>query len=974
MGVEVRLFGQPRWSGPQREGPFPSGGRGALLIYLAYHGHWVPRAELAFLLWPERSDGAARTNLRQLLRRTSALEPALESDDERLRWRATTDIQEFRNALGRRDWAAALPAADFCVGFRGPVSAGFDAWLDQEREALARAWREAMARRAQTLERAGDPAESAALWRRLLDLDPLAEDVLQAYLRACARRGERQRGLEAYAAFVHRLHEELGLDPLPETAAIAQNLRAGSVPPPGDSGEPRTERLPMVLLRPPGLVGRAAALAAARATSRPVVLVAGEAGIGKSRLLESLAPHAPLLACREDAAGEPLHPLPPLLLELSERGELAPLGHYREDLNRFLPELGPAPPAPDPQSGRLRLLEALMRALELAAGEGATVVVDDLQWADAATLELLQVVAGRGRLRIYGAYRRHQVGEALAATLRSLTAATLLETIELEALSATELRELLAQLSGRESGPARFAGWLHRASGGNPMFALEALKALFERGDLRSDTRGWHTLLDDITDDYRELRVPRRIGQLVGGRIALLPEGVRRVLESAAVLGDPVDPGRLGEMAGLSAWSVLEALETLEGGGLLRDGAFHHDLTREAVLEAMTPERRQGLHRRAAATTPPERHLERAEHLWSGGDRNTAVAAWQQGAADLAKRGLQAQAIPVLRRALEQAQTEGPGLRLAVELARALTAVGELDEAEALLAQLLTASAEPELRVAALSAWSDLLEARGRRREIPAVLAEALALVPTGAEARFDVANLRVKQAYYRDDLEAAHGLLRARLERGGGASDETRLTLLTDLGVVLDNLERLEEGAAVHLEAARLARRLGARYQLVSIVTSYLHNCNLRGRPEEALALAERALAGADFEVTTLRNNLLAAYLQLGNDADAERHARALIAEAADPNFRGAGHARLARLLHRLGRHREAETEIERAAAELPAMSIDAAIARVAIELLELGGDRHRRAARRAAEGVLAAGRLRESFRRKIEEALGVG
>ena len=292
----------------------------------------------------------------------------------------------------------------------------------------------------------------------------------------------------------------------------------------------RAAPLPEALRGSPQLVGRDAERARLRAALPGWVLLSGEAGIGKSHLLRSALPQARWLSCSEGLRGVPYHPLMALL-----RREPPPdVGAYNEDLARVLPEGYPhlTPPPLDPHSARLRLLEAFARALTEG---GRPLVVDDVQWADPATLEWLTYLRGRPGLSLVIAYRLEEE-QSLARSLGEWRLGAL--ELKLEALDVEAVGQWLRSLIGRPDVPYQFAAWLHRHSGGHPLYILETLRSLFEAGVLREGAHDWHADLDRRTRDYAELPPPPKLRQLIVARLERLAPPTRRFLEALSVVGD----------------------------------------------------------------------------------------------------------------------------------------------------------------------------------------------------------------------------------------------------------------------------------------------------------------------------------------------------------------------------------------------------------------------------------------------------
>src|SRR5690606_6899837 len=404
-----------------------------------------------------------------------------------------------------------------------------------------------------------------------------------------------------------------------------------------------------------------------------------------------------------------------------------PLGDYRDDLARLLPEAlpGQRPPPADPSTAKARLLEALARFLELAfpPGDGPfDLLFDDLQWADDGTLELLAFLAGRRRLRLLGAFRRYEEGPRLTEALAALASARAVTLVDLEPLDEAGLRRLLAQLMGADEGPPAFSRWLHRSSAGNVMFALETLRSLFESGVLRLEGGAWSTELDAITRDYGELETPRAIAEVVQRRAARLSGAAHRVLQAAAVLGSGLAPATLARVTGLSEWAALDALEELERSGMLAGDAFRHDLLRQSVYRGLPAARRRLLHGRVAHALDAEAQpIVVAEHLLAAGELEDAAPPLLRAVERLERQGLADQAIALLERSVAAAERERPGhavaWRLKAALARVCRTAARPERAMALAEEVLASAPNAAVAAAALETKAGLLLSLGRLEE-----------------------------------------------------------------------------------------------------------------------------------------------------------------------------------------------------------------------------------------------------------------
>ena len=599
----LRLLGRPAIDNR----PLPADRRGGLLCFLAFSGEWVSREQLSGLFWPDTDQGSARRNLRQLLSRTKRLDgtEGLELTTEMVRWQVVSDLSLFREALAGNDWLLALERyyGEFLHGFTVDDSIGFDSWLSLEREQLRSVYREAALRGAILLESSGRYEEAGKHLAAILDGDPLAEDVLQLYLRSLYLTGRRDTALLAYHRFEQLLEAEVGMAPLQQTVELVRAIRAAQpladMPLTGNEG---VQRVPLKILRPPRLVGRDTAVAAALTATTPLVVVTGEAGIGKSRMLEELAPQAPVLRCRESLAAVPFQPLVTLVRDyLDSGGERPELGGYQEDVARLVPELtaGEAPPASVLPQDKSRLLAAVARLLERIVAERGSrpfgLVIDDLQWADNSTVELLALLVERGAMRVLGAYRHDEPTARLETALRESRRAGKVVEIELRGLSDADLGDLLAGLND-SPGSARLGQWLHTRTGGNPMFVLETLRSLHDSGRLPGAGASWQELADSL--DGQELPPTAAVADVINARVGRLGEMALRTLQAAAVVAEDIEPRLLAQICGLSEWAVADALAEAEANGLLSADGFRHDLIRQSVYRAIPAGRITLLHSR----------------------------------------------------------------------------------------------------------------------------------------------------------------------------------------------------------------------------------------------------------------------------------------------------------------------------------------------------------------------------------------
>ncbi len=957
MNPIVRLLGGDDAGGEQ----LPADKRGALLAYLAYDGGWLNRERLAFLFWPDTDEAGARRNLRQLLNRVRALHLSVppEIETQRLRWTVPTDVAAFRQAYARQTWAEviALYRGELLQGFPLDGASGFGAWLELERENLRQAYRRAVERAAEALEEAGDHAAAAELLTPLLNGEELAEEALQAYMRNAYLAGQRDHALAAYRRFAARLEDELALEPLDATRELADTItRAAPVTGLAPAPAPAV-RTPLTVQRPPRVVGREAEARQARTAATPVVLLRGEAGVGKSRLMEELAPGAAArtVRCLEGLRSVPYQPIVELARGSMTAGlDLSSLGDYRDDLARLLPEALPAqrPPPADPATAKARLLEALARFLELAfqGAEGRfDLLFDDLQWADDGTLELLSFLASRRRLRLLGAFRRFEEGPRLSATLAALRSDHALTVVELEPLGEPELRRLLAELIGVDEGPAAFSQWLHKSSAGNVMFALETLKSLFEAGVLRLGEAGWSTELDAITRDYSELETPRAIAEVVERRAGRLSSEALRAVQAAAVMGQDLDPATVARAVGLSEWAALDAFDELERSGMLAGNAFRHDLLRQSVYRNLPQARRRLLHGRVAQVLDAgEQPIVVSEHLLAAGEFGRAASLQLGAISELERLGLTEQATALLETSIATIERESPGhealLRLRAGLAGAYRTAGHAERSLAQAEAVLAEATDPYLLASALETKAGLQLGSGQLEEALGTAQRAQELAErVGAERLARSASVLVASvAYYQGRFDDALEIVKRNVEalRADG-TDIDLASQLTSLGAIHDDLGRHEEALGAHQEALGIAQRLRSKFVQVNVAMNLLQCLMALGRPEEALGVAREALALGRFDSTaTLRNNFAASLMDLGRLDEAEAEFAVQLEEVSDPTLRALALARLARIHHARGRHAQAREALEQALEQARLTDYPVARVSVARSLVDVGDE----------------------------------
>ncbi|MEO8079784.1 MAG: AAA family ATPase [Caldimonas sp.] len=705
----------------------------ALLVYLSIAGR-SSRRRLADLFWSDLDEATGRRNLRRALHRLRAagLGDAMDVGEDAIALRASeSDLDAFRRAAaeGRLSDACATSDAPLCDGFSLDAEApAFDAWLLAERERAGRERRDALARHAARREAAGDLREALSLQWRLLAGDPLQEATYRDLMRLHDALGERGAALEAYAAGEALLRAELGLEPLAETRLLAERIRSGGdagLPAPG----PATHRpVVRVDLGSAPLVAREREIAAIVSAAAPLVLIVGDAGVGKTRLAReaalrrgagdvsstAVAPGDEVVVVRfsEMSSSTPFYAVANALRGSAMNAALAALDPlWRHELARLLPELDAggtaieairsATPVEPADEARLRLLEAVWQAF---ASSGTAIVFDDVHWADASSVELIGHVARRsaaaasGAPRLLATARSVELADHAANSLAfaAMAAEGLLERHALGAFDDWSMLQLVHGLS-RSGGGARFAARLNAATGGNVFFALETIRALLEAGELVVGAdAGWSTRYDDTTTDYAELPLPASVVDAVRARVARLGGSAARLLETAALAEDGATLAEIQGATALADWEALDGIERAIAARFVdRSGPgyrFAHELFRTAIRSGLSPERRRLTHARLATTLEPLHAAPAriASHWQAAGEAARAAAAWQRAGEAATALFAHREAATHFERAAELTADSEPAFALYDRAIQRLFHIrAAFHEADALLGRLL---------------------------------------------------------------------------------------------------------------------------------------------------------------------------------------------------------------------------------------------------------------------------------------------
>lgn len=717
--------------------------------------HSLHRDQILEFLWPDAGlDSALNGFSKALHAARRALEPdllprmaskylrlsddilSLNQDDL---W---IDIDHFESLLeqaARRGDVASYQAASTAYAGELLPEDRYEDWAEERRSALREAYSRLLVMLADALSDQNSYDTAGAYLRQILQDDPAREDVHCRLMRLYAETGNRHDALRQYQLCRQALERELDAEPAPETETLYTAIVENTV----QQREPRTSRRATTLSDgpvpdleawdfPTPIVGRDRALehlrrdlARAESGKGRLVLIGGESGVGKRRLVAELAREARTLGAPilwgtgTTGANDVPYGLIIAALEshLATRSpaERDSLAQSYPDLAQLLPSLSAAVSAPLSETDSMHLTYPIMRLLAyIGNGRPVLLVLGDLHTADPESLQLLEYLARLSVQRqwlLIGMYREEDMerGGAFHRMLAGAQRHSFCLHIELRRLARQDCDRLVQGLLPDGSTDDDLLEQVHSLTLGNPLFIEEMIDTMRSLGRLSLHEGRW-----SITDT-KPGRLPRRIRDLVDLRLAHLDTDVRRVLAMAATAEAPFsfETLRIGASAltpPVPATVLLEALDRAVSARILTerdDGyAFRHPLFQQALSEGLSQPHRAQLRTALSGTAGPtsqgagdrpDRRISRGRRSSDGtedggiGERDAAAHRYGEVLDQLESEGRMVEAADVRRKLAAVLARLGRYSRAAHVLKGALATyeeVGDLERKHAFEAQI----------------------------------------------------------------------------------------------------------------------------------------------------------------------------------------------------------------------------------------------------------------------------------------------
>lgn len=728
----------------------------------------LTREQIAFTLWIDSSEkealGTLRRALSDLRNALSALGPDewVLGDRIGLRWNGEApywlDVQEYE-LLTQRATAAALQQA--VALYTGDLLVAWDdEWVLVERERLRQIQLHALRQLSHHYWTLKEYAAALDFARQTLALDPLSEAAARDVIALLYLGGDRAAALAEYDRLRGALQDELNVEPMTKTLTLMASITRGESLPSLEAELPGASLDPRVDQTLPKLIGRATEAAElnrlwqdAAAGHGRIVIISGEAGIGKSHLALSLADqiaqqqHVVLIGhCYEFEGALSYQALVEMLRSaaaLIRRVNLVPV--HRAALAHLVPDVMEDVdhwiiPADDL---RAQLFEAMLQTfLALARQRPVLLLFEDVHWAAESTLDWLTYIAPRvskSRLLVVITYRTDEVNaqHALARLERRFAPEGKIAALPLKPLSREANRELVTELSGLAVVPVvPVADRLFAETEGNPFFLHELTRGLIEAGQIHIDEGRWRGPFIEATS-LTEVPLPESLRSTIEARAQRLTEMARSFVQAAAVAGRVFHYDLVRRAGDWADELALNALDDLLARGFVRNGptrgefAFAHHLVREALYAALTAPRQRYWHQRLADTITalhPNDFEALAYHYDQAGEHERAGAYYLRAGEQAATVYANSDAIRYLEQALALITDPVQQMRVIYKLGEIHELIGQRAQAEAFYRQALSlaeSASEQRMQAQCQTALGKLMRVKGQYTEALSWLQQA---------------------------------------------------------------------------------------------------------------------------------------------------------------------------------------------------------------------------------------------------------
>lgn len=802
----------------------------ALLAWLALEGP-TPRTRLAALLWPDSEADAARNVLRQrLFNLCKALGVKIVVGTSTLALADGVDHD--------------LESADSVLGEAEPVAGGeFATWLEQQRQRRRNRVRQSLAELAQMAEGARDWDDALSHARELLALEPVSEAAHRRVIRLHYLAGDRAAALLAFDRCEQLLKDELGAKPSDETLALLATIQRSNAVATRPHGARLPARVPAAMLRPPRLIGRDSAWRALHDAwdAGRLAVVTGEGGMGKSRLVGDFARargRTLVVSARPGDERVVYASMSRLLRALPAEAFRALDAPLQATLARLLPELGEPAVLPGAES-RARFFNAVSVVLEAQALALDGFIVDDLHFADAASIELLQYVVSASARRWIVTARPGETSPAGRMLLDDWLAQPEAMPVPLLPLTLEHVADIVDSFGIEALKGAAVAATLLRHCGGNPLYLLETLKAWLARADAGGEG-AWPA----------RLPVAGSLHSLIERRIAHLSADAVRLARCAAVAAPDFSIELASQVLGLRTLDLADPWAELEAAQVLRDGAFAHDLIYESALASIPAPVARQLHAEIAVFLQQRQGepARLAQHWVQAGDWAQAGSAFAAAAERSRSASCLAEQCAMLAEAARCFELAGrPAEQFDALLRRARTlASNDLGpDASAAVQAVERASTTDEQRLLALDARLELTMTRYELHESlrlgEQAIASARALGRTDLELRFAITLSGALCDARRADEAVA--LLEPHAPWVRAHSDvDQQWEYWEATALALDYANRLSDAMPAWDAARAVAQHAGRRDMLWKTMSNTASTQAKMGLVQQAAQLAEQA------------------------------------------------------------------------------------------------------------------------------------